>query len=80
MKFGGTSVGSPQSMLQSAEIICNAQKDWQCLVVTSALSGVTDLLLKGSSCAVSGDVSTPKKLAEELRIRHNQATEAVVRS
>jgi len=80
MKFGGTSVGSPESMLQSADIICNAQKDWQCVVVTSALSGVTDLLLKGSSCAVSGDVNTPKKLAEELRIRHDQATDAVVRS
>ena len=59
MKFGGTSVGTPESMLQSADIICNAQKDWKCVVVTSALSGVTDLLLKGSSCAVSGDVDTP---------------------
>ena len=78
MKFGGTSVGSPEAMLQSANIVREAGKDWQCLVVTSALSGVTDLLLKGASLAVSGDIQTSRKLAEELRVRHHQATEALV--
>jgi len=80
MKFGGTSVGSPEAMLQAAKIIRDARKDWRCLVVTSALSGVTDLLLKGSSCAVSGDIDTPQKLARELRTRHDQVTDALVGS
>jgi len=80
MKFGGTSVGSPEAMLQSAKIVRDARENWRCLVVTSALSGVTDMLLEGSSRAIAGDIETPQKLAKELRVRHNQATDALVTS
>jgi aspartate kinase len=78
MKFGGTSVGSPEAMLQSAKIVREAGEDRQCVVVTSALSGVTDLLLKGASLAISGDIQTSQTLAEELRARHHQVTDSLI--
>lgn len=80
MKFGGTSVGNPEAILKSANIVREAQENWKCVVVTSALSGVTDMLLKGSTCAVSGDTETPRRLAEQLRSRHNEVTDALVSS
>ena len=50
MKFGGTSVGTPAAMRQVVSIICDERKTWRRLVViTSALSGVTDLLLSMAS-------------------------------
>jgi aspartokinase/homoserine dehydrogenase 1 len=50
MKFGGTSVGTPAAMRQVVLIICDEHKKWKRLVVvTSALSGVTDLLLSMAS-------------------------------
>jgi len=43
MKFGGTSVGTEEAMRQAAQIVASARRDWpRLVVVTSALSGVTD--------------------------------------
>lgn len=45
IKFGGTSVGTTDAMAQAAQIVRANHLVWQNLiVVTSALSGVTDLL------------------------------------
>lgn len=44
MKLGGTSVGSPEAMKQVAKIIF-AVRDKSPIVVTSAMSGITDELL-----------------------------------
>jgi aspartokinase/homoserine dehydrogenase 1 len=66
MKFGGTSVGTPAAMRQVVSIICGEQKKWKRLVVvTSALSGVTDLLLS----MTSGEVDVLEATAT-LRDRH----------
>jgi aspartokinase len=54
MKFGGTSVGTSAAMAQAVEIVAGSQVQWPAVVVvTSALSGVTDLLLyrQQQSCA-----------------------------
>ena len=50
MKFGGTSVGTPEAMRQVVSIVAAEKKNWRNLVViTSALSGVTDLLIDMAS-------------------------------
>ena len=55
MKFGGTSVGGAEAIARSADIVAAAKKEWdQVAVVVSAMSGVTDLLLKGAHTAASG--------------------------
>ena len=46
LKFGGTSVGSVDSIRQIQHII--GQQTDDCIVVVSALGGVTDQLLKAA--------------------------------
>ena len=55
MKFGGTSVGSVDALKQAAQIIQDARDEFaRVVVVTSAMSGETDLLLKSASLAAQG--------------------------
>lgn len=74
MKFGGTSVGSPEAITNVIEIVADtlAQGD-QVIVVVSAMSGVTDALINSVRDAASGNkwgyVSTAKKIAD----RHEEA-------
>jgi aspartate kinase len=59
MKFGGTSVGTPEAMAQVVEIIRQSRQDWpRVVVVISALSGVTNLLLDSASRAAREQART----------------------
>lgn len=53
MKFGGTSVGSKESILNLKKIV-EAEND-NIIVVVSALGGITDKLIGASNLAVSGN-------------------------
>lgn len=79
MKFGGTSVGSADAMRQCVQIIRDARKDWTRVVaVNSALSGVTDILLKSAAKAVTGENGAIEQAVQDLRIRHTEiATELI---
>ena len=50
LKFGGTSVGSPQNIKNLRDIVESRQED--CVVVVSALSGVTDALIRAANEAL----------------------------
>ena len=67
LKFGGTSVGSVDSIRQIQHIIARQTDD--CIVVVSALGGVTDQLLKASQLALQGD-ETYLQLYQSIRQRH----------
>jgi aspartokinase/homoserine dehydrogenase 1 len=57
MKFGGTSVGTLEAMRQVVQITAKARQDWpRLVVVTSAFSGVTDLLMQSAIHAAHGDL------------------------
>jgi bifunctional aspartokinase / homoserine dehydrogenase 1 len=71
MKFGGTSVGTPEAMRQTVEIIHQARTDWSRLVVvTSALSGVTNQLLDGAHQATNGNRHHYFNVEHELLEKH----------
>src|SRR6266545_1305300 len=71
MKFGGTSVGNAAAIAALARITGEQLKQWDhAVVVVSAMSGVTDLLLKGASTAATGDTGTYKEIAAKLREKH----------
>ena len=53
LKFGGTSVGSVNSMLSVKKIV--EAIDEKVIVVVSALGGITDKLIKTSKMAAEGD-------------------------
>src|SRR5689334_4524902 len=78
MKFGGTSVGSPAAMKQMAEIVRDARQDWpRLVVVVSALTGVTDLLLRQAAQAAAGNVDGLPEAVSELHRRHTEIIEAL---
>ena len=71
MKFGGTSVGSVNAYQQVFDIVSAASKKWSRLVVViSAMSGVTDLLLESADRAVEGDSQSAIASAEQIRAKH----------
>lgn len=71
MKFGGTSVGSPEAMRTVAEIVETEKPHWRGVIpVVSALNGVTNLLLDTVHKASSGDKSVIDVSAKELHNRH----------
>ena len=67
LKFGGTSVGSVESIRQIQQIIAKQTDD--CIVVVSALGGITDQLLKAAHLALqSGE--TYMEVYQQIRQRH----------
>lgn len=75
MKFGGTSVGSVESILNLKKIV-EAEKE-PVIVVVSALGGVTDMLIRTSQMAANGD----ETYMDEFRAivaRHHNLVNAVI--
>jgi len=79
MKFGGTSVGSVNALKQATQIIRDARDEFaRVVVITSAMSGVTDLLLKSASLAAQGKVDSLPQAESTLREKHFSAIDELV--
>lgn len=80
MKFGGTSVGSADALKKAIQIIQDAKKDWaRVVVVTSAMSGVTNLLLDCAASASHGKVDSLSAAESALREKHFAAADALIK-
>lgn len=77
MKFGGTSVGSVNSILNLKNIVEKAAESENVIVVVSALGGITDKLLKTSQLAVNGDKAFNKEF-QEIVARHHDLINATI--
>jgi aspartokinase/homoserine dehydrogenase 1 len=78
LKFGGSSVGSPERILQVIDILQNyIDKKILSAVVFSAFQGVTDNLIELSKKAVAGDKFYLNAL-EELQQRHLTAINELI--
>jgi len=75
LKFGGTSVGSAQSILNVKKIV-EASTD-AVVVVVSALGGVTDQLIRAAELAQKGDAAY-LDLYHEMVGRHHRMIDAVI--
>jgi aspartokinase/homoserine dehydrogenase 1 len=75
MKFGGTSVGSADSILKVKQIVESVEEP--VVVVVAALSGVTDQLLHTSTLASQGDY-TYEKDYNQLVVRHIEMVERII--
>jgi len=74
MKFGGTSVGDGKTIKHAAGLVHNVlQEGIQVVVVASAMSGVTDILLEAATSAAQGDDETFRRARWSLSDRHRQA-------
>ena len=75
MKFGGTSVGSVESILTVKRIVESAQEP--AIVVVSALGGITDQLLRTGAMAAAGDQGFRESFAAIAR-RHAGTVEGLL--
>lgn len=79
MKFGGTSVGSAQAMSEAAQIVRTTRAEWpRVVVVTSAISGITNLLLDSATRAAVGDNSQLADAEKTLSSSHAAIASAVI--
>ena len=78
MKFGGTSVGSVEAFTAVANIAIQKVAEQSAaarpgvIVVTSAMSGVTNLLIDAAHKSAQGDVEAGKEAIATLRKKHMQ--------
>lgn len=80
LKFGGSSVESPDRINQVKDIILNAKKENNKIaVVVSAFGGVTDQLIELGQNAKMAKIEY-KKLLEKLEKRHLETVEKLVNS
>jgi len=81
MKFGGTSVGSPEAIAQVVEIVRDhLAGGHQLAVVVSAMSGVTDLLLESASAAASGRKDAYAAINANIAERHHAVIDTLISS
>lgn len=79
MKFGGTSVGSADALTQATQIIKNTRENYpRVVVITSAMSGVTDLLLKCALLAAEGNIDALPEASSTLRQKHFTAADLLI--
>ena len=81
MKFGGTSVGSVEALVNATQIIRDAKKDWsRVVVVTSAMAGVTNLLLDSANQSARARYIVPLQDVEtQLREKHFSVAEELIK-
>ncbi|RPJ21310.1 MAG: aspartate kinase, partial [Chloroflexi bacterium] len=81
MKFGGTSVGSVDALIKVTQIIKEARARYpRVVVITSAMSGVTDLLLKCATLATQGNVESLPSAESTLREKHFSAADTLIQN
>ena len=75
LKFGGTSVGSVESILSLKEIV--ESQTQETIVVVSALGGITDKLIATSKLAMNGD-ERYKSEFDAIAKRHHDMIDAII--
>ena len=81
MKFGGTSVGSADALIKATQIVKDARVEYpRVVVITSAMSGVTNLLLDSAALASQGKVDSLPSAESTLREKHFAAADALIKN
>lgn len=75
LKFGGTSVGTPESLRCVKSIVENRSE--QCIVIVSALGGITNRLIECGNRAANADYSY-QEIISEIRERHNNIIDSIL--
>jgi aspartokinase/homoserine dehydrogenase 1 len=79
MKFGGTSVGDASCIARTAKIIADGARQAGCVVVVSAMSGVTNRLIDAAKKAQGGTAAEATAVMDALRTQHETALVALVK-
>jgi aspartokinase/homoserine dehydrogenase 1 len=79
LKFGGSSVGSPERIRSVASIVLEAATADRVVVVVSAFQGVTDQLLRCARLAEKGDTHYQAHF-RQIAERHHSAVKALLKN
>ncbi len=77
LKFGGTSVANAQNISLVLDIVNETSKKEPLVVVVSAFSGVTDLLVLAAAKAAAKD-KTYKDIVNQIEQKHKEAIEQLI--
>lgn len=77
LKFGGTSVGSVESVLSLRAIVEKEAQQQPVIVVVSALGGITDKLIATGRMALSGDEAWKDEFEQMVR-RHHRMIDVII--
>jgi len=66
MKFGGTSVGSPERLLRVLDIVRKARAAEPLVMVVSAMGHTTDRLIEAADLAAGGDLAGAERVVDGL--------------
>src|SRR5580658_1115158 len=80
VKFGGTSVGDAPRIRKVLDIIREAARESDLVVVVSAMSGVTNKLVEAAAHSEAGNHEAVETIFEELRERHRAVAGALIHS
>ena len=86
MKFGGTSVGSIDAFAAVSKIVASKVEEQSktkrpgVVVVTSAMSGVTNMLIDAAQKSAKGNSATAKEVIATLRQKHMQVIEHFIKN
>lgn len=75
LKFGGTSVGTIESLTNVKNIVDNLEEP--AIVVVSALGGLTDRLIRNAGTAAKGEIDLNEEMTH-IACRHKDIVEALV--
>ena len=75
LKFGGTSVGSVESIKKVISVVDEASQNDRIAVIVSAFGGVTDQLLEAGKLAAAKD-QTYLTIFETVNLRHFRCGES----
>ena len=79
MKFGGTSVGSPEAIAKVADIVQNhLAQDHELIVIVSAMSGVTDMLLESALAAAAGEKASCLAINAAIGAKHDAVIDELI--
>jgi aspartate kinase len=79
MKFGGTSVGSADALSRAVDIVVRESRRWDRIaVVVSAMSGVTDELLRAAVTASQKDDRTHRQIHDRLLAKYKEVVEEAI--
>ena len=80
LKFGGTSVSSPSNIHHVANLIKTLSKEHKIIPVFSAISGVTDDLIRITNLIQNGNKEAANSLAKKIIKMHNDIASKCVKS
>lgn len=80
MKFGGTSVGSAKALVKVIQIVKDARAEYpRVVVITSAMSGVTNLLLDSAALAAQGKIDSLASAESTLREKYFAVADLLIK-